>query len=60
MTSTEAGLAENLGPFSEIFNASHYISKIKNVKTLECNLRLLDMTDFDDRHLYELVLMSNY
>ena len=31
MTSTEARLAEKLGPFSEIFNNSHYINKIKTV-----------------------------
>ena len=42
MTSTEARLAEKLGPFSEIFNVSHYISKIKTVKTFTIILRLVN------------------
>ena len=42
------------------FFASHYISKIKNVKTLTYSWRLKRLTNANDRHLYELVLMSNY
>ena len=31
------------------FFASHYISKMKNVKTFECNLRLLESTYFNNK-----------
>ena len=61
MTSTEARLAEKLGPFSEIFTDSHYLHK-QNQKCQKFNLQLeaTKMTEVIDRPLYKLVLMSSY
>ena len=56
------GLGEKLFPdfWKNQEAMATYWVKSKNVKTLKCNLKLLDLIDSDDRHLYELILMSNY
>ena len=59
LASSGSDWVKNLRPFSKNIHCL-LLNKIENVKILECNLRLLELTDFDERHLHELDLMSNY
>ena len=60
LSSMASDWVKNFPP--DFWNNPESMATEKNLKSqkLDYNLRLLDLTYFDDRHLYELILMSNY